>query len=97
MNKETDKKIDFAVGLKELEDITAWFESDEIDLDEALSKFERGMELASQLKSHLGVIENKVETIKQKFTTPIAGNKLEAEEPVTGSSEPDLFSQPPAA
>ena len=43
-------KADFGSQLKELEAITMWFESDEVDLNEALNKFERGMELADGLK-----------------------------------------------
>ena len=53
--------------MAELEAITAWFESPDIDLDEALAKFERGMELASGLKKQLGEVENKIEKIKKSF------------------------------
>lgn len=60
-------KADFGNKLKELEAITEWFESDEVDLDAALSKFERGMELASELKKELVEVENRVEKIKQRF------------------------------
>ncbi|TAK88805.1 exodeoxyribonuclease VII small subunit [Patescibacteria group bacterium] len=62
-------KPDFGTKLKELEAITEWFESDEVDLDAALTKFERGMELASELKKELGEVENRVEKIKQRFDT----------------------------
>lgn len=58
---------DFGKKLKELEAITEWFESDEVDLNAALTKFERGMELADELKKELQLVENRVETIKQKF------------------------------
>jgi len=40
----------------------------EVDLDQALAKFERGLELARQLKSRLKEIENTVENLKAKFT-----------------------------
>jgi exodeoxyribonuclease VII small subunit len=58
---------DFSAKLKELEDITKWFESSEVDLDQALVKFERGMELAGELKTRLQTVENRIEQIKQKF------------------------------
>ncbi len=58
---------DFGKELKELEQIVEWFESSDADLDAALPKFERGMELATRLKKHLDQIENKVEVIKKKF------------------------------
>ena len=57
----------FSKDLAELEAIVAWFESDSLDLDEALVKFERGMELANTLKDYLVNVENKVTKIKQKF------------------------------
>lgn len=53
--------------MAELEAITTWFEGSDIDLDEALVKFERGMELASGLKKQLGEVENKIEKIKKSF------------------------------
>jgi exodeoxyribonuclease VII small subunit len=65
--------FEFERSLKELEAITAWFESADADLDEGIVKFERGMELAQELKSHLTAVENRVEKIRQRFsanTTP---------------------------
>jgi exodeoxyribonuclease VII small subunit len=64
------KPFEFEQALKELEDITRWFESSDADLDQGLVKFERGMELASQLKNHLTSVENRVEKIKQRFSAP---------------------------
>lgn len=90
--KNMDTKIDFAASLKELEDITVWFESEEVDLDQALVKFERGMELAARLKSHLNQVENKVELIKRKFNDPIAEPVDDEDEPEVSTHEPDLFS-----
>lgn len=63
------KDIDFSKGFEELEDITRWFDSQEtLDLDAGLKKFERGLELACELKKKLTQVENKVEEIKQKFS-----------------------------
>jgi exodeoxyribonuclease VII small subunit len=58
----------FAKAFEELEEITAWFDSEEnLDLDKGLKKFEKGLELASELKKKLSEVENKVEEIKNKF------------------------------
>ncbi len=57
-------KFDFSAAMKELEAITTWFEGEQVDLDEGLKKFERGMELAGQLKAHLNAIENRVQKVK---------------------------------
>ena len=63
------KDIDFSRGFEELEDITRWFDSQEtLDLDAGLKKFERGLELATELKKKLTEVENKVEEIKAKFS-----------------------------
>lgn len=61
---------DFSAKLKELEAITEWFESDEVDLNAALAKFERGMQLAAELKKELQQVENRVEKIKARFDIP---------------------------
>ncbi len=62
------KTMNFSDAFDELEKITEWFDSEEnLDLDKGLKQFERGLELASELKKKLGEVENKVEEIKQKF------------------------------
>ena len=62
------KKLNFSDAFGELEKITEWFDSeDQLDLDEGLKKFERGLELSQTLKKKLSEVENKVESIKQKF------------------------------
>jgi len=78
--------FDFGASLRELEAITAWFEGENIDLDEGLVKFERGMELAGQLKAHLAETQNRVEKIKVKFDQPSASI-----EPPAVSGEAQLF------
>jgi len=63
------KELNFSEAFKELEEITSWFDSEEqLDLDAGLKKFERGLELAEDLKKKLAEVENKVEEIKEKFS-----------------------------
>ena len=81
---------DFGAKLKELETITEWFESEEVDLNQGLTKFERGMQLAGELKGELGQLENRVEKIKQKFDTPTAvgdTGAADAEPPAPANSD----------
>lgn len=61
------KTAQFGDAYRELEEIVAWFEKDDIDLDEGLKKFERGLELAAQCRERLKSVENKVTEIKAKF------------------------------
>jgi exodeoxyribonuclease VII small subunit len=65
------KKSSFAEAFQELEEITAWFETSDVDLDEGLKKFERGLELAQICKKKLAEVENKVVDLKKKFNTGI--------------------------
>jgi exodeoxyribonuclease VII small subunit len=92
----TPKPFAFEPALIELEEITAWFESSEADLDQGLAKFERGMELAAQLKEHLAQVENKIEKIKQKFEPAEQGSAAaaEAEEENDGRFDDDNLSEP---
>lgn len=88
-----NSKEDFGKKLNELESITEWFESDDVDLNEALKKFERGMELADSLKKELQQIENRVEVIKQKFDGNLEapGEANDAVASDTTDNEPTLF------
>ena len=56
----------YSEALKELEAITTYLESSDVDLDEAIKKFDRGSELASQIEAHLSSAENKIKTIRSK-------------------------------
>lgn len=60
--------FDFAASMGELENITAYLESADVDLDEAIKKFERGSKLAKELKDYLANAENTIEQLKQDFT-----------------------------
>jgi len=61
------EKFNFAQAFSELEKIAEEFENETVDLEVGLKKFERGLELASKLKSKLKEVENRVEVIKSKF------------------------------
>lgn len=63
----TKSKKNFNQSFKELEEITRWFEKDDIDLEEALKKFEYGLGLVKDLKGQLSKVENKVVDIKKQF------------------------------
>lgn len=61
------KKTSFATQFAELEAITTWFERDNVDLEEGIAKFERGMQLAKELRERLRTAEVKIEEIRKKF------------------------------
>lgn len=66
MAKKTTS-VDFQKQFAALEKITADFESGQYSLDIGLKKFEEGLALAQQLKVYLEEVENKIDTIKQKY------------------------------
>jgi exodeoxyribonuclease VII small subunit len=51
----------------ELQQILDWFESDSFDVDEAVKKYQRGLELIQELETYLGTAENTVRELKTKF------------------------------
>jgi exodeoxyribonuclease VII small subunit len=51
----------------ELNKLIEWFESDQLNLDEAVDKYEQAMELLQKMEDHLKTAENKVKKIAVKF------------------------------
>lgn len=80
MTAKEAKKANFAEAFKELEDIVQWFEASEVDLEEGLKKFERGLELAKKCRARLSEVENKVTRIKEKFSDFADGGSPEADD-----------------
>ena len=58
------EKLSFQKASKELEQIVQAMESGKLDIDEALAKFERGLELTKFLKKRLSEVENRVKELK---------------------------------
>jgi exodeoxyribonuclease VII small subunit len=63
-----EEKFNFTKAYQEIEEINKWFQKEDIDLDEALKKYERGMELIEKCKKRLKEVENKFEEIKKKYS-----------------------------
>jgi exodeoxyribonuclease VII small subunit len=64
----TQKVLSFEEKLAKLEQIVAWFESDDVTLNESMQQFEQGMKLAQELEKELKAAENQVNVLKEKFT-----------------------------
>ena len=54
--------------LEALEALLAWFESEEITVEEALVKYEEALTLSKELEAQLQNAKNQVEVIKKKFS-----------------------------
>lgn len=53
--------------LTKLEAISQYFEGAEIDIDEAIKKYEEGVKLAAEIKKQLTAYETKITEIKAKY------------------------------
>ena len=53
--------------LAELEELVAWFEQEDLDIEEAIKKFEKGSELAESIRTELSQLENKITVLKKNF------------------------------
>lgn len=51
----------------ELESVINWFESDEADIDQAEAQYQRGLEIAEELKSRLQETRNNITKLKKSF------------------------------
>ena len=66
----SQKKTSFGQKMEQLQELTAWFESDAADLESGIDKFEVGMKLVAELKTDLARLENRVEKVKHNFANP---------------------------
>ena len=57
--------------LAELDAVLAWFDRPDIDLDEALQRFDQGVKLAESAKATLLHRENNIIVLKQRFDQPV--------------------------
>lgn len=60
-------KPDIQTQLAQLEEVVAWFERDDIDIQEAIARFEEGSRLAEDIKERLAHLENKITVLKERF------------------------------
>ncbi len=58
----------FGQKLQQLEELLAWFESDEVSVEQAVEKYETARILAKELEDELKQAQNKIEVINKKFS-----------------------------
>ena len=62
-------------SLDEFETIVEWFNQDDLDIDQAISKFEEGSKLAETIKQQLATAKNKIEIVKADFAAKASQSK----------------------
>jgi exodeoxyribonuclease VII small subunit len=63
----SNKKLDYQALSAELDEILARLQSGEVNIDEALPAYERGMALVKELETYLKTAENQVTELKAKL------------------------------
>ncbi len=63
-----EKKVNYQGLSAELEAILSELQSGELDIDEAVKKYQRGMEIVQELQKYLKEAENKVKKVKADFS-----------------------------
>lgn len=61
------QKKPLKIKIAELEEIVEWFEQDDLDIEEAIGKFEIGSQLADSIKEDLSEMDNKITVLKKSF------------------------------
>ncbi len=62
------KAIDYRKLSNQLDEILEQLQSGEIDIDDAIAQYGRGMEIVEQLQKYLKEAQNKVTKIKKDFS-----------------------------
>lgn len=63
----SEKKASIQEKMKQLETIVEWFESDDVDIDEALQRYEEGLKLIDELQKDMKTAKNKFTKLQKSF------------------------------
>ncbi|MGI6214744.1 MAG: exodeoxyribonuclease VII small subunit [Christensenellales bacterium] len=59
-----EKKLSFEEGIQQLENILSGLEKDDMNLDDMLASYEKGMNIVKQLKAQLTEAETKLKVLQ---------------------------------
>lgn len=62
-----DKNIDYKALSTELDQVLDKLQAGDVDIDEAMTLYERGMTITKELESYLKTAENKVRKVKAEW------------------------------
>lgn len=63
----SEKSKSIKQKLAQLDQLVAWFEQDDIEIEQALKQFEKAEKIAAEISDELQTAKNKIEIIKKKF------------------------------
>lgn len=58
------KKVSYIKLRQELDELLNWFDQEDLDVDEAIVKYEQAIKLTDELEKYLKTAENKIKKIK---------------------------------
>lgn len=73
MVKKSPANIDYRALQQELATLLAELESDQLDIDASIAKYERGMAIVGQLQTYLKTAQNTVSKVTAKALDQLAG------------------------
>lgn len=66
---KNDESVSIQARLQQLDELVAWFQSDEFELEQATSKLKEAKQLATEIEHGLNVVENEITIIKKSFAS----------------------------
>lgn len=67
MSKQDNENSSVSDKLARLNELVAWFESDDFSLEMALEKFEKAEVLAAEIEKDLAKYKNQINVVKERF------------------------------
>lgn len=61
------QKLSIAEKTAKLDELVAWFDGDEFELEQALDKFKEAEKLAAEIEKDLQALKNEVAIVKKRF------------------------------
>lgn len=63
----SENKKTIQAKISELDELVAWFDSDDFTLETALDKFKAAEKLAEDIEKDLNSLKNDIQVVKQRF------------------------------
>jgi exodeoxyribonuclease VII small subunit len=82
------KKFDFTASINKLEEINAWFQNEDFNLDEGLQKLKEGKDLIKKCRTRLHEVENEFVKIKQEFAEESQQQETESLDTIPDGHQP---------
>lgn len=71
----SDQEFNFSESMKQINEINDWFQGEDLDLEEALTKLKQGKELITKCKERLSDIENEFKELRVDFAEEDSENE----------------------